>query len=62
MHVENEDLAGGRSGILAPEFVPLTGAVKDLSGYESWSSICLEHLDTLLAKAAAAGIKVPAKV
>lgn len=62
MQVENEDIAGGRSGILAPEFVSLADAVKELARYESWSSICLENLDTLLAKAAASGIKVPAKV
>jgi len=58
LHVANEDVAGRRSGILAPEFVPITEATKDLSEYESWSRFCLEHLDTLLAKAAAAGVTV----
>ena len=59
MHVANEDVAGRRSGISSPEFVPMVEAVKDASGYESWSRFCLEHLDMLLAKAAAAGIAVP---
>ena len=59
MCVDNEDVAGRRSGILAPEFVPMAEALKDLSGYESWSRLCLEKLDALLSKAAAAGIPVP---
>jgi len=61
MHVENESVAGRRSGILGPEFVPISEAVKDLSGYESWSRLCLEQIDVLLAKAVAAGVKVPEK-
>ena len=52
LQVPNENVAGRRSGIVAPEFIPLTEAVKDLSGYESWSRFCLEHIDLLLAKAA----------
>jgi hypothetical protein len=55
-------VGGGRSGIVSPEFVPLTEAVKDTSQYESWSRFCLENLDSLLARAAAAGITVPARV
>jgi predicted NUDIX family phosphoesterase len=58
MPVDNEDIAGRRSGILAPEFVPIVEATKDLSEYESWSRFCLEHLDTLLAKAVAVGERI----
>ena len=56
MHVANEMTAGGRSGIVAPEFIPIAEAVKDSSGYESWSRFCLEKLDLLLSKAAALGV------
>jgi predicted NUDIX family phosphoesterase len=56
MHVADETVAGGRSGIVGPEFIPFADAVKDLSAYESWSCFCLEHLDALLAKAAAAPV------
>jgi predicted NUDIX family phosphoesterase len=56
MHTANEMIVGRRSGILNPEFIPITEAVKDLSGYESWSHFCLEHLNRLLAKAAASGV------
>ena len=59
MHVAHENVAGRRSGILGPEFVPIVDAVKDLSGYESWSRFCLEHLNVLLSKAAASGVAVP---
>lgn len=61
LHVGSEKIAGRRSGILNPEFVPIAAAVKDSSGYESWSRFCLEHLEGLLAKAAASGVKVPAR-
>lgn len=57
MPVKDESVARRRSGIVAPEFIPIAEAVKDSSGYESWSRFCLEHLDALLAKAAAAGVK-----
>jgi predicted NUDIX family phosphoesterase len=56
MHVPDEGVVGRRSGIVGPEFVPIAEAMKDLSGYESWSRFCLEHLDVLLSKAAASGI------
>jgi len=56
MPVANEAIVGRRSGILNPEFVPFAEAVKDLSVYESWSRFCLQHLDSLLAKAAASGL------
>lgn len=59
MHVADKSIVGRRSGIVAPEFVPISDAVKDPSGYESWSRFCLEHLDSLLTKAAAAGVTVP---
>jgi len=58
LEVSNEDVAGNRSGILAPEFVPIADATKDLSEYESWSKFCLEQLNVLLNKAAAAGLAV----
>src|SRR5579859_1127456 len=51
MHVADQSVAGRRSGIVAPEFVPFDEALKDLACYESWSRFCLEHLDALLAKA-----------
>lgn len=51
MHVANEDVVGHRSGIVAPEFVLIADAMKNASGYESWSRLCLENLEGLLAKA-----------
>lgn len=51
MRVADEAIVGRRSGILAPEFVPTVEAVKNLSGYESWSRLCLEQLELLLSKA-----------
>ena len=62
LNVSSEDVAGGRSGILAPEFVPIGEATRDLSEYESWSRFCLEHLNVLLAKAAGAGVTVPERI
>jgi predicted NUDIX family phosphoesterase len=56
MHVSSEKVAGRRSGIVSPEFLAIREAVKDVSVYETWSQFCLEHLDLLLSKAAAAGI------
>jgi predicted NUDIX family phosphoesterase len=56
MPVSNESVAGRRSGIVGPEFIPIAEAVSDLSLYESWSRFCLEQLDMLLAKAAALGV------
>ena len=53
MQVSDESVAGRRSGIVAPEFVPFPEAVKDTTTYESWSRFCLENLDALSAKAAA---------
>jgi len=62
LDVSSEDVAGNRSGILTPEFVPIADAVKDLSEYESWSRFCLEQLNVLLEKAAAAGLAVSDRV
>ena len=59
VHVPGEAVAGRRSGILGPEFILFDEAVKEAAGYESWSRFCLEHLDSLLSKAAAPGITVP---
>ncbi|HZM01798.1 MAG TPA: hypothetical protein VFC44_02140 [Candidatus Saccharimonadales bacterium] len=59
MQVSNENVAGRRDGIAGPEFIPMADAVKDLSGYESWSRFCLEQLDLLVSKAAASGVIVP---
>lgn len=61
MHVGDDSVVGRRSGILAPEFVPIAEAVADLSVYETWSSFCLGKLDLLLAKAAALGVTAPGK-
>ncbi len=59
VQVADEAVAGRRSGIVGPEFIPMTDAVKDPAAYESWSRFCLEHLNQLLAKAAAAGVTAP---
>ena len=60
--VANEAVVGRRSGIVAPEFVPLAEAMKDPSSYESWSRFCLEHLESLISKAAELGVKIPGRV
>jgi predicted NUDIX family phosphoesterase len=52
LRVQHQNVAGRRSGIVAPEFVPITEAAKDPSGYESWSRFCLEQMSVLLSKAA----------
>ncbi len=59
MHSASEEIIGRRSGIVAPEFVSVSEATKDLSAYETWSRFCLENLDALCAKAAAAGVSMP---
>jgi predicted NUDIX family phosphoesterase len=56
LHVANETVVGRRSGIVNPEFVAITEARKNPESYETWSRFCLEQLDALLSKAAAAGI------
>jgi predicted NUDIX family phosphoesterase len=62
MHVADESIVGRRSGIVAPEFVSISEAVKDLSAYESWSRFCLEQINLLLAKAAARGVSASERV
>src|SRR2546421_5111367 len=59
MHVANETIVGRRSGIVGPEFIPIVDAVKNVAGYESWSRLCLEHMELLLSKASASGATVP---
>jgi len=56
MQVASEAVAGRRNGIVSPEFIPIAEALREASSYESWSRLCLENLDILLGKAAAAGI------
>jgi predicted NUDIX family phosphoesterase len=53
MHVPDESVAGRRSGIVSPEFITISEAVKEAGAYESWSRFCLENVDALLAKAPA---------
>lgn len=53
VYVPDESLANRRSGIVNPEFVPVSEAVKNLEAYESWSRFCLENLSAFLSKAAA---------
>ncbi len=54
LRVADEKIAGRRSGIVGPEFVPIAEAAKNASAYESWSRLCVENLELLLSKAAAA--------
>jgi predicted NUDIX family phosphoesterase len=58
VRVPDESVAGRRSGIVGPEFIPIVDAVKNPTGYESWSRFCLENLEALLAKAATASVLV----
>jgi predicted NUDIX family phosphoesterase len=51
MQVSDESVAGRRSGIVAPEFIAIGEALRDPAAYESWSRLCLEHLNILLEKA-----------
>ena len=53
VYVADESLANRRSGIVSPEFVPVSEAVKNPESYESWSRFCLENLHALLSKSAA---------
>jgi predicted NUDIX family phosphoesterase len=54
VHVTTEKIVGRRKGILAPEFVPISEAVRKSIDYESWSRLCLENIDVLLSSAATA--------
>jgi predicted NUDIX family phosphoesterase len=51
MQVADRNVAGRRSGIVNPEFIPIAEAVEHASNYESWSRFCLENLEPLLARA-----------
>jgi predicted NUDIX family phosphoesterase len=62
MQVSSDAAAGGRSGIVNPEFIPISEAVGDAASYESWSRFCLENMDVLLTKAVASGVPVPQRV
>jgi len=62
MPVAHDTIARRRSGIASPEFIPISEAVRDPSGYESWSRFCLEQLDLLLSKAATSGLAVTERV
>ncbi len=53
VRLPNQNVAGRRSGIVGPEFIPMADALKDPPGYESWSRFCLEHLPSLLSQSAA---------
>src|SRR5580693_4993533 len=53
VRVADENVARRCSGIVSPEFIPMAEVVKDSTGYESWSRFCIEHLDSMLAKAGA---------
>ena len=48
VRVPDESVASRRIGIVGPEFIPMADAVKDPAGYETWSQLCLEHLDGLI--------------
>jgi predicted NUDIX family phosphoesterase len=62
MQVAKENVAGRRSGIVAPEFIPIADAVRGVAGYESWSRFCLENMAVLLSRAAASGVMVSERV
>lgn len=62
VRVINESVAGRRSGIVSPEFILAGEAQQDASNYESWSRLCLENLDVLLAHAGLAGVAAPERV
>jgi predicted NUDIX family phosphoesterase len=49
LRLPDENIPGRCTGIVAPEFIPISDALKDATSYESWSRFCLEHLPTLLA-------------
>ena len=51
MRIADEAIVGGRSGIVAPEFIPIAEAAKEVSAYESWSQLCLQNIYLLLSRA-----------
>jgi len=50
VRVPDESIAHRPSEISCPEFVTFAEAAKNPGGYESWSRLCLENLETLLAR------------
>jgi predicted NUDIX family phosphoesterase len=52
VRVADESAAGRRKGIVSPEFIPISEAVRNAVSYESWSRLCLENFEQLSAKAA----------
>jgi predicted NUDIX family phosphoesterase len=62
VHLLSENVAGRRIGISGPEFIPISEALKDASGFESWSRLCLENMDLLLSKAAASDVMDPERI
>jgi predicted NUDIX family phosphoesterase len=58
VRVEREDVAGRRSGIVSPEFISIDEARRETSSYESWSILCLQQMDLLLAKATGPSVLV----
>jgi len=54
LRVPDESVAGRRSGIVNPEFIPVAEAVADRISYESWSRFCLENFEPLHARLAEA--------
>jgi predicted NUDIX family phosphoesterase len=62
MRVDNEAVAGGRSGIVGPEFIPIADATVDLASYESWSRLCLENIGMLLKQATGSPLSSPQQV
>ena len=56
MHVASENVAGRRSGIVGPEFVPIAEALKDACQLRILVPLLLGTLPVLLSKAAALGV------
>jgi predicted NUDIX family phosphoesterase len=54
MRVADEAAVGWRKGIVSPEFIEVSEAVRNAASYESWSRFCLENFDRLLSSAAPA--------
>ena len=51
MRVASEKIAGGKTGIKGPKFVPIAEAARKSARYESWSRLCLENMALLMARA-----------
>ena len=48
VEVSGQSAAGGRKGIVAPEFIDVATAKKNIASYESWSRLCIEKFDVLM--------------